>query len=216
VDLWSLGAVFSDFLVWSIGGPQYREEYRKMRNKAISKLPHVTERGFDACFHDGIERLPAVDDFHKRVLKVKRQGDFVSLAMSDLILKFMMVEPELRLLARQGKGHAVKMIEDAQAGSNPKRAKTPDTVNSTITKGQIQPNLPGQRVSYFGGRKVSVEEVYEELKRKSSWKFFKKHRSQPSEAGMSLPGMQGARNKINLHGGRDQAGVLSSRWRLLN
>lgn len=198
-DLWSLGAVYSDFLVWSIGGGECQESYRKKRKDAIAKLSHMTEAGFDACFHDWKKRLPAVEDFHKEVLKDKVDGDFVSPCMSQFILKFMMVEPRSRLMAMQAMAHATSMIDAARLGPT-QRPTTPEIIHPVI-------NRPS---SYNYGRKVSVLEVYEALKKKSNWKHFKRHRSQPSDVGMNLPGMQSARNKINLHGGRDQVCATTS------
>ncbi|KNB20341.1 serine/threonine protein kinase [Fusarium oxysporum f. sp. lycopersici 4287] len=198
-DLWSLGAVYSDFLAWSIGGGERQESYRTKRKNAIAKLSHITEAGFDACFHDGDKRLPAVEDFHKGVLKDKVDGDFVSPCMSQFILEFMMVEPRVRLMAMQAKGRAINMINAAKSGPTLQRPTTPEIIHPVR-------NRPS---SYSHERKVSVCEVYEALMNKrSSWKQFRRYRSHPSDVGMSLPGMQNARNQINRHGGRDQILVI--------
>ncbi|KAF4454846.1 serine/threonine protein kinase [Fusarium austroafricanum] len=200
VDLWSLGAVYSDFLAWSIGGPDSRERYRKKRRDAIAKLSHITERGVVACFHDGNKRLPAVEVFHNEILKETKHGDFVSPCMSKFILTFMMVESRERLSALVAKGQAIKEIDEARSGRKPQRPSTPNT--GCPTAFQKRP------FSFGGERKVSVAEVYEELKKKRNWISFRTHRNQPSEAGMHLPGMQRARNQIDLHGGRDQIFVF--------
>ncbi|KAH7215358.1 hypothetical protein DER44DRAFT_855670 [Fusarium oxysporum] len=181
-DLWSLGAVYSDFLAWSIGGGKCQERYRTKRKDAIAKLSHITEAGFDACFHDGDKRLPAVEDFHKGVLKDKVDGDFVSPCMSQFILEFMMVEPRVRLMAMQAKGRAINMINAAKSGPTLQRPTTPEIIHPVR-------NRPS---SYSHERK----------------KQFRRHRSHPSDVGMSLPGMQNARNQINRHGGRDQILVI--------
>lgn len=200
VDLWSLGAVYSDFLAWSIGGGECQERYRIKRKDAITKLPQIREAGFDACFHDGETILPAVEDFHQEVLKHKVDGDFISPCMSEFILKFMMVESAPRLMAMQAKSRAIKMINDAKSGLTTKRPRTPPI-----------PRPVSNRLSFYSGeRKVSVYEVYEALKTKSKWKNFRRHKSQPSDVGMSLPGMQHARNQINRHGGRDQVCAATS------
>ncbi|KAI1008357.1 hypothetical protein LB504_001269 [Fusarium proliferatum] len=198
IDLWSLGAVYSDFLVWSIGGGECQERYRKKRKDVIAKLTHITEAGFDACFHDGHKVLPAVEDFHRRVLNDKVDGDFISTCMSGFILEFMLVESQARLSAMQAKSRAIKMINDAKSGSTTKRPTTP----------VIVPAVRNRLSSYPGERKVCVWEVYQALDKKSNWKPLWRHRSQPSDAGMSLPGMQNARNQINRYGGRDQILVI--------
>ncbi|UZP34395.1 hypothetical protein NXS19_002211 [Fusarium pseudograminearum] len=125
-DLWSIGAVFSDFLVWSIGGNGFREDYRIRRRDAIAELPYFKDRGWSACFHDTFKRLPAVDSFHEETLRHKRAGDLVSPRMSEFILKFMMVEPKVRLLAGQAEGSAKKIIEEAQQSPRP---GTPEIIN---------------------------------------------------------------------------------------
>ncbi|QGI85876.1 uncharacterized protein FFB20_10578 [Fusarium fujikuroi] len=196
-DLWSLGAVYSDFLAWSIGGDECRERYRVKRKDAIAKLSYVTEAGFDACFHDGRKILPAVKDFHTEVLKDKVGGDFISPCISKFILKYMMVEESMRLMAMQAKARAIYMI-DKKSGPPLQRSITPE---------DIYP-VRNRMSSYSGERKVPVWEVYEALKTKRNWTNFRRHQSQRSDAGMNLPGMQNARNQINRHGGRDQIMVI--------
>ncbi|KAF5713745.1 serine threonine kinase [Fusarium globosum] len=197
-DLWSLGAVYSDFLAWSIGGRECQERYRMKRQDAITKLPRILGASFNACFHDGRKILPEVGEFHEGILRDKVDGDLVSACMSEFILKFMMVEPASRLMAMEAKFHAIKMINDAKSGSMTKQPTTP-----------VIPHPVSSRLSsYSDERKVSVWEVYETLKTKSKWKIFMRPQSQPSDVGMSLPGMQNARNQINRHGGRYQVLVI--------
>ncbi|KAM0233366.1 hypothetical protein ACHAPO_007060 [Fusarium lateritium] len=215
-DLWSLGAVFSDFLVWSIGGNDARDQYLKKRRAAVAKLHHVRQHGFDACFHDVIDRLPEVDSFHEEILQRKKPEDFLSPCMSNFILDFMMIKPEARLLPIQAKVRAEKMIEDAQRSPELQRTRTPDVLPiSSSNKAQIghlgrQPinsSFKSRNTFICGDRKVGVMEVYDEIRsKKSITSIFK--RGQPSEAGMELPGMQTARNKVNARNGRDQIFVI--------
>ncbi|KAG4293513.1 serine/threonine protein kinase [Fusarium proliferatum] len=99
IDLWALGAVFSEILVWSISGHAALEKYRKARQREISTLAYVQARGIDACFHDGHKRLPVVDQFLKDVLDHQRAADGVSPAISHMILNFMMTNEKKRLRA---------------------------------------------------------------------------------------------------------------------
>ncbi|KAG5768528.1 hypothetical protein H9Q72_003994 [Fusarium xylarioides] len=197
-DLWSLGAVYSDFLAWSIGGSERQEAYRIERKDAIEKLTYIAEAGFDACFHDGRQILLAVKNFHAKILKDIVDGDFISRCMSEFILEFMMVEAPRRLMAMQAKGQAKHMIDTAKSGLTVRRPITPEPI----------PPVSNRVSTYSGESKVSVWEVYEALKAKSKWKHFRRHKSQPSDVGMSLPGMLHARNQINRHGGRDQILVI--------
>ncbi|KAI3575847.1 kinase-like domain-containing protein, partial [Fusarium oxysporum f. sp. albedinis] len=97
IDLWALGAVFSEILVWSISGHAALEKYRKARQKEISTLAYVEARGIDACFHDGHERLPVVDQFLQDVLDHRRATDELSPAITHMILNFMMTNERERL-----------------------------------------------------------------------------------------------------------------------
>ncbi|KAG5789539.1 hypothetical protein H9Q69_011400 [Fusarium xylarioides] len=125
-------------------------------------------------------------------------GDFISRCMSEFILEFMMVEAPRRLMAMQAKGQAKHMIDTAKSGLTVRRPITPEPI----------PPVSNRVSTYSGESKVSVWEVYEALKAKSKWKHFRRHKSQPSDVGMSLPGMRHARNQINRHGGRDQILVI--------
>ncbi|SCO78686.1 uncharacterized protein FRV6_02899 [Fusarium oxysporum] len=116
-DIWSLGAVFSDVLVWSIAGESSREDYRLERQKEISNKPHLRAAKHDACFHDGTSRLAAVHEFHNYVLQNKRETDHISPYMSQLIIESMLTERLRRLNPMQAKLRAdehIKMVLNGQ------------------------------------------------------------------------------------------------------
>ncbi|KAK7598514.1 hypothetical protein V3481_000140 [Fusarium oxysporum f. sp. vasinfectum] len=116
-DIWSLGAVFSDVLVWSIAGESSREDYRLERQKEISNKPHLRAAKHDACFHDGTSRLAAVHEFHNYVLQNKRGTDHISPYMSQLIIESMLTERLRRLNPMQAKLRAdehIKMVLNGQ------------------------------------------------------------------------------------------------------
>lgn len=95
-DVWALGAVYSDVLVWSIAGERRRNEYCTSRKNAISKLGYISESGFEACFHNGTHVLDAVEKFHTELLNYRRVSDYVSPAISKFILDEMLRVPESR------------------------------------------------------------------------------------------------------------------------
>lgn len=113
-DIWALGAVFSDVLVWSICGERGREEYRLKRQAEIASQQHLKERGIDACFHDMVERLESVQESHDWALDNRRWKDDVSAGLSELILKFMLVSHEERLTAMQIRPRADKILKGIQ------------------------------------------------------------------------------------------------------
>ncbi|CCT63239.1 uncharacterized protein FFUJ_00135 [Fusarium fujikuroi IMI 58289] len=110
-DIWSLGAVFSDVLIWSIMGESGRENYRLKRQEEISNEPHLRASKHDACFHNGTSRLTAVDKFHDYALQGKRETDHISPHISQLIIEYMLTDPLQRLNPMQVKLRADKMIK---------------------------------------------------------------------------------------------------------
>lgn len=217
-DLWSLGAVFSDFLVWSIGGEEYRDKYRRSRRDAVAELPHFEERGYGACFHNMIERLPEVDSFHEGILTHKRTGDFLSPCMSKFIFTYMMVDSTERLSALVAKAHAKRMIADAKRSPKPHRSRTPDSNHPSNLRRRTQtdwsnrrpgsPDIQRRDTTYNGEEKVNVKDVYDQIKRKGAVPTFLKKKGRLSEAGMNLSGMQRARNKVNARSGREQVCIV--------
>ncbi|KAI1061174.1 hypothetical protein LB506_011616 [Fusarium annulatum] len=116
-DIWALGAVFSDVLVWSISGEPAREQYRLRRRAEISSQLHLKERDHDACFHDGVDRLAAVEESHKLALQDKRGNDNISPYMSDIILDYMLTSVDERLTAMNIRIRAEKAIKNMKEDS---------------------------------------------------------------------------------------------------
>ncbi|KAK6719667.1 hypothetical protein SNK05_002799 [Fusarium graminearum] len=106
-DIWALGAVFSDVLVWSINGESGREKYRQRRKEEISRQRHMKAADYDACFHDGVDRLSAVEDFHNLALQDTRVRDKISPYISHLILDKM-----LRLVVVRETAMSIRMRAD--------------------------------------------------------------------------------------------------------
>ncbi|KAF5707991.1 serine threonine kinase [Fusarium mundagurra] len=100
-DIWSLGAVFSDVLIWTVAGEAGREKYRRSRHEEIAGLSHLIGAGFDCCFHDGEKRLEAIQEVHDDALLHKRGSDDISPFISKLILRNMLIGQEGRLNAMQ-------------------------------------------------------------------------------------------------------------------
>ncbi|KAF5593781.1 serine threonine kinase [Fusarium subglutinans] len=100
-DIWSLGAVFSDVLIWTIAGEAGRERYRRSRFEEIAELPHLSGAGYDCCFHDGEQRLKAVRKVHGDFLLHRRSSDSISPFISKLILRNMLIGQLGRLNAMQ-------------------------------------------------------------------------------------------------------------------
>ncbi|KAG5812755.1 hypothetical protein H9Q74_004112 [Fusarium xylarioides] len=110
-DVWSLGAVFSDVLIWTVAGEAGREQYRRRRHVEIAGLPHLTGAGFDCCFHDGEKPLKAIQEVHDDALLHKRGSDDISPFISKLILRNMLIGHQGRLNAMQIKLRAEEGLQ---------------------------------------------------------------------------------------------------------
>jgi serine/threonine protein kinase len=117
-DIWSLGAVFSDLLVWVIAGEKERERYCRRREAEISQHSHLRSAGYDCCFHDGEQRLKSIQDFHNEVLRDKRGSDSISPLISDIILDHMLVGPRERMDAMQIRTFAARKFGENQKGNS--------------------------------------------------------------------------------------------------
>ncbi|KAK0712015.1 hypothetical protein B0H67DRAFT_669774 [Lasiosphaeris hirsuta] len=89
-DVWSLGAVASEALVWSIQGEAGRRKYQDNRCKVTGETN--LEGGFhEGSFHNGKCRLPIVEVQHQAVLQFVDENDTVSREASEIILGRMLI-----------------------------------------------------------------------------------------------------------------------------
>ncbi|KAF4946483.1 hypothetical protein FGADI_11121 [Fusarium gaditjirri] len=138
-DIWSLGAVFSDVLIWTIAGEAGREKYRRSRHKEIAGQPHLSGAGYDCCFHDGELRLKAVQEVHDDALLHKRGSDTISTFVSSLILDNMLIGQLGRLTAMQIRLRAMKGLEQNLA------IRTAPKPSSNCTFSML---TPGDQISH--------------------------------------------------------------------
>ncbi|RWA06113.1 hypothetical protein EKO27_g8993 [Xylaria grammica] len=85
-DVWSLGCVFSEILIWSMMGESGRQEYRRSRLSETENTP-LKGSGYDGCFHNGTDVLSAVGRMHSLVLRTSRRLDSITHPMSQFILE---------------------------------------------------------------------------------------------------------------------------------
>ncbi|KAM7215402.1 hypothetical protein V8F06_009263 [Rhypophila decipiens] len=89
-DIWFLGSVASEHLVWSIKGNIHRLKYQEERQKATDKT-QLRGGYHDGCFHDGECRLKVVDEIHRSVLESIDHDDLITPIASKVILNHMLV-----------------------------------------------------------------------------------------------------------------------------
>ncbi|KAK5655735.1 hypothetical protein OQA88_5272 [Cercophora sp. LCS_1] len=95
-DVWSLGAVASEALVWSIQGESGRRKYQQQRRQQTRQTS--LEGGYnEGSFHDGNCRLPIVDEQHQAALKlVDDDENDPSPIVSSIILERMLIADPLQ------------------------------------------------------------------------------------------------------------------------
>jgi len=94
-DIWSLGCVYSEAVIWSVWGLQGLEEFQNNRKAATDKLPKLRETVYQICFHDGEKVLQAVRNMHIRIRLEHRRHDYVATEVTPIIEK-MLVSAESR------------------------------------------------------------------------------------------------------------------------
>ena len=202
-------------MVWSIGGKALRESYRTSRKDAVARLPHLRDYGFQAYFHNGVDVLPEVVNFHKDILENnKKDEDVFSPYMSQFILEFMLISSGKRLQAKGAKALAKDRINSAQSSNKPPRPRTPEITYRPASYNPPPRNRSARTSTQVTGIPVvTVQEIYNVIKNRRILERLLP--SSPSDAGMNFPGMQNARNKVNAREGRDQVCMIVSCWSLV-
>ncbi|KAI1390035.1 kinase-like domain-containing protein [Hypoxylon trugodes] len=100
-DIWSIGAVFSETLVWSLRGEAGINQYWEKRCEQ-TKDTRLDAAGYGACFHDATARLKAVDQMHQVCIRDPEQGaDEIFHQVDDIVLNHMLQPESNRLDAHQ-------------------------------------------------------------------------------------------------------------------
>ncbi|KAI1260871.1 kinase-like domain-containing protein [Xylariaceae sp. FL1019] len=97
IDTWSLGCVFSAVASWVVLGQQHYDHYPEVRKKAIENLRNRTERRSissprtDDAFHDGVNVLDAVLNWHTLLRNSLRRSDTLTGRILDVVEDHMLV-----------------------------------------------------------------------------------------------------------------------------
>ncbi|KAI1416916.1 kinase-like domain-containing protein [Hypoxylon sp. FL1857] len=105
-DIFSFGAVLSDVCAWIKGG---HDEIVRYRNRRIAHHRTIrTFRGndYEGCFHDGVSRLPVVDEMHRSIREhCQSVNDTITPRIIDIMDKHM-------LLANVNDRYNAKQLEE--------------------------------------------------------------------------------------------------------
>ncbi|KAK7995766.1 hypothetical protein PG991_015233 [Apiospora marii] len=96
-DVWSLGAVFAEVIVWLSGGNEGIEAFEARRKQETSALPGFRGSGFEASFHNGVKRLSCVDEMLQESLGLLLKLDNITPLVKRLTEDYMLVQVENRL-----------------------------------------------------------------------------------------------------------------------
>lgn len=90
IDIWSMGCVLFEVLIWTVCGSRGLFEFFWMRQRETANVSGHTPQGPSGCFHDGKTRLQAVDIMKDVVMQRTRIFDDLSDAIGNLILDDML------------------------------------------------------------------------------------------------------------------------------
>ncbi|KAK4231946.1 kinase-like domain-containing protein [Podospora fimiseda] len=157
-DIWSLGCIFFDLLVWCICGERGLDKFYELRKKATQDDVFLDDNGYTAAFHNGSERLSVVDKMLDIILSRRRIFDNLTECLGKYILRKMLATPAIdRISARQvildlsnflkeardGTGQQdVSLGNSRSSSSRPSILTTPAariTLDNTNSNGNAQP-----------------------------------------------------------------------------
>lgn len=85
IDVWSLGCILSEVVVWSSYGNDGLIKYLEDRRHETAHYPNLEAAGYSGCFHDGENVLKAVDSTLKEIRKTHRTSDPIVDSMIMLV-----------------------------------------------------------------------------------------------------------------------------------
>ena len=78
IDIWSLGCIFSEAIVWTLLGVSGVRQYRELRRVETGRIANFNKTDYSGCFHDGTKTLPAVSKMHKEVKNRRLDEDCIT------------------------------------------------------------------------------------------------------------------------------------------
>ncbi|KAL8855594.1 MAG: hypothetical protein Q9178_007786 [Gyalolechia marmorata] len=140
IDIWSLACVFSIAATWVVFGYPGIQQFRKVREKAISQIVSVpshpqrpqisTSISAGDYFHDGRQVLEVVTDWHKVLRNALRKTDTVTSGLLDLVDQRMLLgNASSRIKAKDLCSELKKIIALSKAGT---RIEMPGNIMETL------------------------------------------------------------------------------------
>jgi hypothetical protein len=110
VDIWSMGAIFSEVAVWLVFNYRSLQDYRIARREATKGTP-AAEVG--DCFHDGEKVLPVVHQWHDNIKDNVRDSDYITERVLEMVGDMMLpanIRPNSRYFHQRSQG----ILKDAR------------------------------------------------------------------------------------------------------
>lgn len=104
-DIFSIGAVTDEVLVWMAFGSNEIDSYFATRKQATDQIDCFKGSGYGGCFHNGVFPLSEVRRMHDRVREALPDFDHITRKMIDL------VEREMLVGRSQGRSSAKDLIK---------------------------------------------------------------------------------------------------------
>ncbi|KAI0128203.1 hypothetical protein F4776DRAFT_199282 [Hypoxylon sp. NC0597] len=103
IDTWSFGCVLSVSATWVVLGYQGVLAYHELRKIAIAKLRQRQKRGenvtvpvADDAFHNGVDVLPEIKEWHMHIRSLIRKSDTITGLILDLVDEKMLLKESAR------------------------------------------------------------------------------------------------------------------------
>lgn len=124
VDVWSLGCVLSEVLVWTICGHRGREDFLKFRQEATDEVcSRHKSQGYSGCFHDGNHRIEAVDRMIEYAVTNRRIFDNITGRIGRFLCD-QILRPKDRLDAQTAKSRLEDILNENPGHRHPTRGNT--------------------------------------------------------------------------------------------
>jgi hypothetical protein len=97
IDVWSLGCIFVDAMIWVAFGWKGLQKFRQDRLLATEQIEGFKDGN---CFHDGTVRLEVVDDWLNYAVDEGPAEDYISSMLVSSVRQMLEAQPDLRPSAR--------------------------------------------------------------------------------------------------------------------
>jgi hypothetical protein len=160
MDIWSLGAIYSEAAVWTLHGPEGLKRYREARQMNIRTLPVFDQ--VNDCFHDGEQVLAAVEQQHGSLLdevigehgERKLMRSLTGRVVNVVIEQMLLADPSSRRAAKDLYPQAEKLLTRARPAAQPFtifEGEHPNAAGpaSPSTSAEMSQFLPNQQMQLF-------------------------------------------------------------------